>query len=106
MLLPVIEAAPQHVRSHGPRHPRHSLVRDRHITVNDRGRLRRELTIFLIHSATRRGDHPGAASTNTVIDLVFGLTWSRLLAADGTLCPAQVCHLLDAIAPATPRGTP
>lgn len=66
-------------------------------------RRRAALTVILSR-ATQRGDHPDAASTDTLIDLVFGLIWYRLLAADGTLRPAQIRHLLDTIAPATPRG--
>lgn len=64
---------------------------------------RRAALSVILRRALRRGDHPAKASTDTVIDLVFGLIWYRLLAAGGNLTAAQTRHVLDTLAPPARR---
>ena len=64
---------------------------------------RRAALSVIMRRATRRGDHPAAAGTDTLIDLVFGLIWYRLLVAGGNLTATQIRHVLDTIAPPAPR---
>jgi AcrR family transcriptional regulator len=64
---------------------------------------RRAALSMIMGRAARRGDHPAVAGTDTLIDLVIGLIWYRLLVADGNLTATQIRHVLDTIAPPTPR---
>ncbi|MEJ3744449.1 TetR/AcrR family transcriptional regulator [Actinomycetes bacterium KLBMP 9797] len=63
---------------------------------------RREALRVILDRARTRGDLPPAASPDTVVDIVFGVLWYRLLAIPHPLDDALADELVAVLAPLAP----